>query len=156
MELDGKPERVLLRDVQWHPYKAQVMHIDFQRVAADQRITLKVPLHFVNQENSPAVKLSAAIVGHVMNELLISCLAADLPEFIEVDLTNLTPGTTVFLRDLQMPKGVTPVLHGKENPVVATCTVPGAVEEEPAAEAAPAAVAPAAAPAAAAKKPEKK
>ena len=78
MELDGQPERVLLRAVQWHPYKPVVQHIDFQRVAADQKIVLKVPLHFVNQENSPAVKLSAAIISHVITEITVSCLPADL------------------------------------------------------------------------------
>ena len=154
MDLDGKPEQVLLRDVQWHPYKPQVLHIDFQRIAADQKISLKVPLHFVGQENSPAVKLSAAIVGHVINEIEISCLPADLPEFIEVDLSNATTGQVVHVLDIPMPAGVSVALRGKENPVVVTVTVPGAAEEEPAAEAAVAApAAAAAAPAKAAAKP---
>ncbi|MBN9429370.1 MAG: 50S ribosomal protein L25/general stress protein Ctc [Burkholderiales bacterium] len=145
MELDGKNERVLLRDVQWHPYKPLVMHIDFQRVAADEKITIRVPLHFVNQEVSPAVKLSAAIIGHVVNDIEVSCLPGDLPSFIEVDLANLEVGKTLHVRDLQFPQGVAPVLHAGENPVIVTVTVPGAAEEEPA----PAA---AAAPAPAAKK----
>jgi len=145
MELDGKNERVLLRDVQWHPYKPLVMHIDFQRVAADEKITIRVPLHFVNQEVSPAVKLSAAIIGHVVNDIEVSCLPGDLPSFIEVDLANLEVGKTLHVRDLQFPQGVAPVLHAGENPVIVPVTVPGAAEEEPA----PAA---AAAPAPAAKK----
>ena len=150
MDLDGKSERVLLRDVQWHPYKQQVMHIDFQRVAADQKIQIRVPLHYTNQEISPAVKISAAIVSHIVNDLEISCLPADLPSFIEVDLSGLEVGKAVHLNDVKLPNGVTVVLHGKENPVLVAASVPGAAEEEPAA--APAA----AAPAAAAKKEEKK
>ena len=153
LELDGKGERVLVRDIQWHPYKQQVMHIDFQRIAADQKIQIKVPLHFNNQENSPAVKLSAAIVSHVMNEIEINCLPADLPSFIEVDLTGLEVGKAVHFNDIVFPNGVTPVFHGKENPVLVTATMPVAAEEEPvaaAAAAAPAAATAAPAPGAAA------
>jgi large subunit ribosomal protein L25 len=98
MEIDGRAERVLLRDVQWHAYRQQVMHIDFQRVAADQKIHVKVPLHFVNQDVSPAVKLSAAIVSHVLTEIDVSCLPGNLPEFIEVDLSNLSPSPTASRR----------------------------------------------------------
>ena len=135
MELDGARERVLLRDVQWHAYKQQVMHIDFQRVAPDQKITLKVPLHFTNQDISPAVKLSAAIVSHVITELTVSCLPAHLPEYIEVDLSNLTPGHSVHIGDIPMPEGVTAVLRSKENPAIVTVTVPVVEEENPAAAA---------------------
>ncbi len=149
MDLDGKAERVLLRDVQWHPYKPVVQHIDFQRVAADQKIVLKVPLHFTNQDVSPAVKLSAAIISHVVTEISVSCLPGDLPEFITVDLANLQVGQTVHVRDIALPAGVTAVLGKKENPAVITVTVPAGAADEPAA-------APAAAPAPAAKKPEKK
>ncbi len=136
MDLDGKPEQVLLRDVQWHPYKPQVMHIDFQRVAPDQKITLKVPLHFTNQDQSPAVKLSAAIVSHVITEITVSCLPSKLPEYIEVDLSNLTPGHSVHIGDIPMPEGVTAVLRAKENPAIVTVTVPVVEEEKPAAAAA--------------------
>ncbi len=139
MELDGQPERVLLRDVQWHAYKPLVTHIDFQRVAADEKITVKVPLHFVNQELSPAVKLSGGIVGHVVNEVEISCLPGDLPSFIEVDLSNLEVGKPVHLSGIAFPQGVAPVLHAGEDPVLVTVTIPGAAEEEPAPAAAPAA-----------------
>lgn len=163
MELDGKGkgERVLLRTYQMHPYKPQVLHIDFQRVAEDQPIHMRVPLHFVGQENSPAVKLSAAIVSHVMSEVDIACLPKDLPEFIEVDLSSLKSTDVVKVQDLKMPAGVKPVLKGKENPVVVTATVPGGASEEEAAAPAAADVpataqkAPAAAPAAAAKAPAK-
>lgn len=140
MDLDGTKERVLLRDVQWHAYKPLVLHIDFQRVAADEKITVKVPLHFVNQELSPAVKLSAGIIGHVVNDVEISCLPGDLPSFIEVDLANLEAGKPVHLRDIVFPAGVAPVVPAGDNPVIVTVTIPGAAEEEPAATpAAPAA-----------------
>jgi large subunit ribosomal protein L25 len=144
MELDGRNEQVLLRDFQMHPYRPQVMHVDFQRVSADKPVHVRVPLHFVGQENSPAVKTSGAIVGHVLQEVDISCLPKDLPEFIEVDLSNLTAQDTIKVRDLKMPAGVKPVLKGKENPVVVSVTIPGAhVEEEAVAAAAPAAEVPA-------------
>ncbi|HMS79535.1 MAG TPA: 50S ribosomal protein L25/general stress protein Ctc [Burkholderiaceae bacterium] len=140
MELDGKAEKVLLRDVQWHAYKPQVMHIDFQRVAADQKIHVKVPLHYVNQELSPAVKLSAAIVSHVMSEIDVVCLPGALPGFIEVDLSGLTAGHPIHVSDVTFPEGVTPV-QSKENPVLVVATVKGGGDaaEEPAAAAAPAA-----------------
>ena len=153
MELDGQSERVLLRDVQWHPYRPIVMHIDFQRVAADRKIHIKVPLHFTGEEQSPAVKMSGGYVSHVYTELEVVCLPGDLPEFIEVDLSGLSPGQTVHLLDVTLPPGVTNALKGKENPVLVTVTVPTGAEEEatPAATAAaPAAKAPAA------KKAEKK
>jgi large subunit ribosomal protein L25 len=140
MEIDGKSEQVLLRDVQWHAYKPQVMHIDFQRVAADQKIHMKVPLHFMNQESSPAVKVSAAIVSHVLTEIDVTCLPGNLPEFISVDLANLTAGHPMHLSDVTLPEGVTAV-QAKENPVLVVATVKGGGDaaEEPAAAAAPAA-----------------
>jgi large subunit ribosomal protein L25 len=131
MDLDGRSERVLLRDFQMHPYKPQVLHIDFQRVSENQKIHMRVPLHFVGQENSPAVKLGAGLISHVMSEVDVACLPKDLPEFIEVDLSGLQAHQTVRVRDLKMPSGVTPVLKGKENPVVAAVSTHGeAVEEE--------------------------
>src|SRR5690606_3169025 len=83
MQLDGKSQNVLLRAVQWHAYKPQVLHVDFQRVAAGQSLTTKVPLHFVNAEVSPAVKIAGNVINHVLTELEIACLPADLPQFIE-------------------------------------------------------------------------
>ncbi|RIK96634.1 MAG: 50S ribosomal protein L25 [Burkholderiales bacterium] len=143
LEIGDERAQVLLRDVQWHPYKPQVMHVDFQRVAADEKITVRVPLHFVNEETSPAVKLSAGIIGRVITEVEVSCLPAALPSFIEVDLSQLEAGKSVHVSDIAFPQGVTPVLPAGENPVVVTVTVPGTAEEEPAA-AAPAAATPAA------------
>lgn len=137
MELDGQTEKVLLRDVQWHPYKPLVMHIDFQRVAADEQLTVRVPLHFINAEISPAVKLSAAIISHVMTEIEINCLPQDLPSFIEVDLATLETTQTVHVNDLKLPAGVSLASHGTDNPVIITVSVPvGAKEDEPDDEAA--------------------
>ncbi|MCC7059761.1 MAG: 50S ribosomal protein L25/general stress protein Ctc [Burkholderiaceae bacterium] len=126
MEIDGASEHVLLRDVQWHPYKPLVMHIDFQRVAADEKITIRVPLRFMNQDISPAVKLSGGIIGHVINDVEISCLPNDLPGFIEVDLANLEAGKSIHFQDIVFPSGVTPLLPAGENPVVVIVTIPGA------------------------------
>jgi len=159
MELDGRSEQVLLRDVQWHPYRQQVMHIDFQRVAPDRPIHMRVPLHFRNQEISPAVKQSAGIVGHVLTEIDITCLPKDLPGFIDVDLSSLGAGKPLHVRDIRFPEGVSPVLRSKENPVVVTVTIPGAEEaptETAAAAAAPAKAAPAGKAAPAAKPAAKK
>ena len=132
MELDGRPEKVLLRAVQWHAYKPQVMHIDFQRVAADQKIHMKVPLHYVNQDLSPAVKQTGAIVSHVLTEIDVSCLPGNLPEFIEVDLSDLTAGHPLHVSDVTFPQGVTPV-QAKDNPVLVIATVKGGDAAEPAA-----------------------
>ena len=145
MQIDGKGQPVLLRSVQWHPYKQIVMHVDFQRVDANQKLHTKVPLHFTNAESSPAVKLSAAIISHLFTEIEISCLPGDLPQFIEVDLTNLVGGASIHLADITMPKGVSHVPHrGNVNPVLVTAIVKGgssddADEAKPAAPAAPAA-----------------
>lgn len=119
MELDGKKaDQVLLRAVQWHPYKQQVLHVDFQRVDASQAITTKVPLHFINGDISPAVKLSSQIISHVVTELEVTCLPANLPKFIEVDLAELTGGANVYLSDITLPKGVTHTVHGAEADLV--------------------------------------
>jgi len=131
MELDGASERVLLRAFQMHPYKSQVLHIDFQRVAEDQKLHMRVPLHFSGQESSPAGKTENVLISHIMSEVSIMCLPRDLPEFIAIDLSALKVNSTVRVRDIQMPEGVAPVLKGKENPVVVAVTVRG---EEVAAE----------------------
>ncbi|MBX9872440.1 MAG: 50S ribosomal protein L25/general stress protein Ctc [Burkholderiaceae bacterium] len=149
MELNGKSNQVLLRDVQMHPYKPLVLHIDFQRVDANTKLHMKVPLHFSGEENSPAVKIDLCLVNHVVNELEISCLPKDLPEFIAVDLSALKKGDSLHLADLKLPKGVTPVTHGKANPVIVSVVTTAEEVAEPApAAAAPADAAKAAAPAA--------
>jgi len=142
LEIDGKVQKVLLRDFQVHAYKQLVLHADFQRVDAKQAIHVKVPLHFVNAEISPAVKLSAGIISHVITDLEISCLPSDLPEFVEVDLTALEVGHSIHLSDLKLPNGVTVV--SQENLTIATAAIPaGKVEAEVPAAAAAAAAAPA-------------
>ena len=117
--LDGAAQSVILRDTQWHPYKQQVMHLDFQRVDATHKIHVKVPLHFVNADIAPGVKLEGGMVTHVMADIDLECLPANLPEFIQVDLKDLASGHSIHVSDLVLPEGVKALVHG-ENPVVAT------------------------------------
>ena len=156
MEVDGKASKVLLRDVQYHPYKPLVLHVDFQRVDANTRLHMKVPLHYKGAEESQAVKLEHCLVNPVLTELDVSCLPGDLPEFIEVDLSGLKKGMSLHLNDIKLPKGVKAVTHGKPNPVIVS-VVATAAEESAEAAAEGAAAAPAAdAKAAPAKKAAKK
>jgi large subunit ribosomal protein L25 len=145
MDLNGKEGKVLLRDVQYHPFKPQVVHIDFQRVDAKTKLHMKVPLHFVKAEESQAVKFENCVVNHVMSELDISCFPADLPEFIEVDLSEMKKGMSLHLSNIKLPKGVTAVVRGKKDPVVVSVAVVGGEEvaetAAAAAEGAPAAAA---------------
>src|SRR6266540_1914262 len=151
MKLDGSATKVLLRDVQMHPFKNEILHVDFQRVDENKKIHMKVPLHFVNADVSPAVKESGAVVSHVANDLDVTCLPRDLPEFIEVDLSGLDVGKPIHVSELKLPAGVSIVTHGKLDPVVASAVVPkAAIEAEEEAAAAAAATAEAAATAAAA------
>jgi large subunit ribosomal protein L25 len=149
MELAGKTEQVLLRDYQMHPFRQIVLHIDFQRVDATTKIVKKVPLHFINEENSPAVKTDGCLVNHVATELKIQCLASQLPEFLTVDLADLTKGQSMHVSDLKLADGIKVVTQGKPNPVIVSTSMP--VEEE----AAPVVVAPVAAAPTKAKKSEK-
>ena len=140
MEINGAESKVLLRNVQMHPFKQLILHIDFQRVEANTTLHMKVPLHFSGEENSPAVKLDACLINHVVTELEVACLPADLPEFIAVDLSFLKKGTSLHAKDLTLPKGVSAVVRGKENPVIVSVVAPAAeVVEAPVAAAAPAA-----------------
>ena len=138
MEVAGKSSQVLLRDVQYHPYKQQVLHIDFQRVDANTKMHKKVPLHYSGEENSPAVKIDHCLINHVVTELEVSCLPKDLPEFIAVDLSNLTKGHSLHVNDVKLPAGVTAVTHGKTNPVLVAVVATKEEEAKPAEEAAPA------------------
>lgn len=136
LDLEGKKEPVLLRDFQMHPFRQQVLHIDFQRVDAKKKIHMKVPLHFINAEVAPGVKIGGGIISHVLNELEIACLPANLPEFIEVDLANLELGHSVHVSDVKLPKGVEIAGHHHAGDAVATVQVPrGAVEAAAAAAA---------------------
>jgi large subunit ribosomal protein L25 len=106
LEVDGKSQQVLLRDMQRHPYKQRIMHLDFQRVSANEAIRVAVPLHFTNAEKSEAGKTAGVVITHELNDVHISCLPGDLPEHIEVDLSALKPGDTVHLSQVKLPKGV--------------------------------------------------
>jgi len=136
LNIEGAKEQVLLRAVNMHPFRIEVQHIDFQRVMADVKIQMKVPLHFINADQSPGVKLSGGIVSHVMSDLEIRCLPAALPEFIEVDLKDMALGNTVHVKDLLLPDGVEVILHGSDNPPVAVVQIPRAQVADEAADAA--------------------
>ena len=130
-------ETVLLRDVQMHPYKSLVLHVDFQRVDATHELHITVPLHFINEENAPGVKLGGGLVNHVTTELDIHCLAKDLPEFIEVDLGAMNIGDNIHASQIKLPAGVALVKHGDEDPIVVSIVGKGgaqAAEGEAAAE----------------------
>ena len=135
MELAGKTAQVLLRDLQIHPFKQQVLHIDFQRVSAKQKIHMKVPLHYSGEEESNAVKFDKCLVNHILTELEVSCLPAALPEAIEVDLSKLEKGSTLTLKDIKLPQGVEPVLRGHtaEDMVLVSVVMSAAEESEAAA-----------------------
>jgi large subunit ribosomal protein L25 len=152
--VDGAPEQALLRDVQMHAWKPEVLHIDFQRVAADEKIHMKVPLHFVNADIAPGVKTAGGNVSHILNEIEILCLPAHLPEFIEVDLAHLNAGHSIHVKDLKVADGIEfAATLTRENPPVATIVLPRAAKaaaddaEAPATPAPVAAAKPAAAPA---------
>ncbi|MFZ9962971.1 MAG: 50S ribosomal protein L25/general stress protein Ctc [Burkholderiales bacterium] len=106
MDIDGEKEKVLLRDVQMHPWKSQILHIDFQRVSAKEKIHMKVPLHFINEEIAPGVKIGGGLINHIASEIDITCLPADLPEYIEVDLGALEVGESIHLSQIKFPSGV--------------------------------------------------
>lgn len=131
LELDGKTQQVLLRDVQMHAWKARVQHVDFQRVAADKKIHMKVPLHFINADIAPGVKVSGGIVSHIRNDIDVSCLPKDLPEFIEVDLKDLASGHSLHISHIKLPAGVESValLRGNDQSI-ATIIIPRAVAAE--------------------------
>lgn len=106
LEVDGKVQSVLLRDIQRHPFKQRIMHIDFQRVDANQALRTSVPLHFVNGDKSPAGKTAGVVIMHELTQVEVSCLPRDLPGNIEVDLSALQPGDTVHLSQVKLPAGV--------------------------------------------------
>ncbi|RKP49217.1 50S ribosomal protein L25/general stress protein Ctc [Trinickia fusca] len=132
LEIGGKSQPVLLRDVQYHPFRQLVLHVDFQRVDPKKKLHTKIPVHFMNQETNPAVKLHSAVISHVVTEVEIECLPADLPEFVELDLAKIEAGQSLHAKDITLPKGVSLVAHVEsENPVIASATVPaGAVSSE--------------------------
>lgn len=136
--VDGKKEQVLLRDYQTHAYKLLVLHVDFQRVDATHELHLMVPLHYTNEDAGPGVKLNGGLVNHVQTEIEIHCLAADLPEFIEVDLGAMKVGDNIHASQVKLPKGVKLVQHGSDDPILVSIVSKGgssaAAEGEAAAE----------------------
>ncbi|MBF5003558.1 50S ribosomal protein L25/general stress protein Ctc [Diaphorobacter caeni] len=143
MEIDGKESKVLLRDVQFHPFKQLVLHIDFQRVDAKTKLHMKVPLHYKGVEESPAVKGDKCLVTVLVTELEVSCMPSDLPEFVEVDLSGLVKNGSLRASDVKLPKGVSAVVRGGKNPALVSIALP-AVEEVAPTEGEAAAAAPAA------------
>ncbi len=146
LDIDGKPQQVLLRDMQRHPFKQQIMHMDFQRVSANTAIRVNVQLHFVNQDKSPAGKSADVVLTHELTEIEISCLPKDLPQFIEVDLGEMKLGDTVHLSDVKLPNGVELAhkVDDEHNPAVAVARHTRQETEEEAAPAVESAEVPAA------------
>jgi len=132
LNLDGKKENVLLRDFQMHPVRNTIQHIDFQRVSATEKIHVKVPFHFINAEIAPGVKLGGGIVAHIMTEADVSCLAKDLPEFIEVDVASLEIGQSLHLSQVKLPKGVefVQLAHANDAAVAAIAKTRGSVADD--------------------------
>ncbi|WP_367065955.1 50S ribosomal protein L25/general stress protein Ctc [Oryzisolibacter sp. LB2S] len=142
MELNGQVTKVLLRDVQYHPFKQQVLHVDFQRVDEKTRVHLKVPLHFEGLEASPAVKSEGCTVTPLIHEVDVMCMPSQLPEFVTVDLSGLTSKSTLGVQSLKVPHGVKVIVRGSnKNPALVSIKLPEVVVD------AAAAPAPAAAPA---------
>ena len=138
LNIDGKVQKALLRDMQRHPFKQIIMHLDFQRVDENKTLRTAVPLHFLNEDKSPAGKSVEVVVTHELTEVTIECLPKDLPEFIEVDLSELTVGTIMHMSDIKLPAGVSiPELKlGKEHDLALVIAKHG--KEEAAAADAPA------------------
>ncbi|MBU1236724.1 MAG: 50S ribosomal protein L25/general stress protein Ctc [Gammaproteobacteria bacterium] len=126
LQVEDTKQMCLLRDVQRHPFRQLILHVDFQRIDATHAIHQKVPLHFINADIAPGVKLDGGMVQHVMTELDVKCMPKDLPTFIEVDLKDLQGGQSLHVTQLPLPAGVEAVLHKGEDPVVATIVVRGA------------------------------
>lgn len=118
LKIDGTAELVVIKDLQRHPARPRLLHADFQRVQADHALHVKVPLHFINEDVAPGVKLGGGLVNHVMTEVDVQCLAKNLPEFIEVDLSHMNAGETLHLNQLKLPKGVKLGHHAAADAVV--------------------------------------
>jgi large subunit ribosomal protein L25 len=150
VQVGGETDQAILRDFHMHPYKPIVMHVDLQRISATEKIHMKVPIHFVGGDVAPGVKIDGGIVTHLMNEIDVTCLPKDLPEFLTADLSNLKLNESVHLKDLMLPEGVaiTSLTHGGDNLAVAAISMIKVVEEAPVAAAPAEGEAAAAAPAA--------
>lgn len=116
-DFGAEKDTVVLRDAQWHPFRQQILHLDFLRVDPNAKMHIKVPLHFINADIAPGVKADGGVVSHVLNEIEVETLPASLPSFIEVDLKDLSAATPVHVSNIKLPEGVTALVHG--DPVVA-------------------------------------
>ena len=133
VEVEGKKEKAILRDVQMHAYKQLIMHVDLQRVSATEKIHMSVPLHYTGGDDAPGVKIENGIVSHLITELDIICLPDDLPEFLSVDVSELNIGDSIHLSEVTLPEGVesTTLSHGGDDlAVVTVVTVRASVEED--------------------------
>ncbi|MDE0762726.1 MAG: 50S ribosomal protein L25/general stress protein Ctc [Cellvibrionales bacterium] len=117
LDVDGKSQDVVLKDVQRHPAKTAILHLDFLRINKTTALTIRVPLHFINEDSCVGVKKEGGIISHTMSELEVQCLPKDLPEYIEVDLAELALGSTLHISDINLPKGVESVAlsHGSDH-----------------------------------------
>ena len=157
INLSGKSEQAVLRDMHMHPYKPTIEHVDLQRISATEKLHMRVPLHFVGTDVAPGVKLKGGIVSHLMTEVDVTCLPHQLPEFLTIDMSAVELNESIHLTDIPLPEGVaiSSLVHGGDDLAVATITlVRAAIEAEQ--EAAAATEAAAAAPAAAAPEAAKK
>lgn len=137
LKVDGKPQDVVLKALQRHPATEFVLHADFQRVVKDQKMTLHIPVRFVGEEKSPALKLQGGVVSHQVTELEIRCLPKDIPDFIEVDLSQVSVGDSVHISSLKLPDGVESIAltHGTDL-TLATVFTPRGNKADEAADAA--------------------
>ena len=136
VKVDGKPQKTVLKDLQRHPFKSKIMHMDFLRISATEKLTMQVPLHFKGEDVAPGVKQESGEISHIMNEVEIKCLPSDLPEFIEADLSQLKLNESLTLSQLSLPKGVELVAleHGNDSPVASIHKPTVQMTEEPKAE----------------------
>ena len=131
LNLAGKKEAIILRDFQMHPVRNNIVHIDFQRINENEKISVKVPFHFINEETAPGVKLEGGLISHIMTEIDISCLPKDLPQYIEVDMSALSIGDSIHLSEVKVPEGVELTTLSDENdPAITSISKPKVVVEE--------------------------
>jgi large subunit ribosomal protein L25 len=131
LHIGGKKQKAVLKDLQRHPFKPRIMHMDFLRITGKDKITMHVPLHFINDNIAPGVTQNGGLVSHLLSEVEIRCLPADLPEYIEVDLANLQLDESIHLSNLKLPKGVELVALAHDNDLpVANIHIPRAAVEE--------------------------
>jgi large subunit ribosomal protein L25 len=133
LNTESGAEQVILREVQMHPHRPLVMHVDFQRVKATEKLHMNVPLHFDGADDAPGVKVDGGILSYLMTEFDITCLPKDLPEYIAVDVSNLGINESIHLSEVTLPEGVefTSIsVQDGDNPTVATITPPKIIEEE--------------------------